>query len=123
MRLINADDFLDLFYVASAGQDKRFRQVVEMVVEDVPTVDAEPKWTSVEDRLPEIYHTYLVALKEKHSFETEWERHVDVALLVDSGGYIDDRWDTFFDWKEGQDVHVTHWMPLPDLPKMDLKEE
>ena len=39
-RLIDANDFLDLFYVASAGQDKTFVKVVEMVLEDAPTVDA-----------------------------------------------------------------------------------
>lgn len=38
-RCIYADDFLDLFYVASAGQDKMFVKVVEQVVEDMPTAD------------------------------------------------------------------------------------
>ena len=38
-RCIYADDFLDLFYVASAGQDKMFVKVVEQVVEDTPTAD------------------------------------------------------------------------------------
>ena len=49
-RYIDADDFLDLFYVASAGQDKAFVRTVEMVVEDTPTADVEPmrhgKWSS-----------------------------------------------------------------------------
>lgn len=40
-RCIYADDFLDLFYVASAGQDKMFVKVVEQVVEDTPTADVE----------------------------------------------------------------------------------
>lgn len=39
-KLIDAEDFLDLFYVASAGQDKTFVKVVEMVVEDTPAIDA-----------------------------------------------------------------------------------
>ena len=39
-RLIDATDFLDLFYVASAGQDKAFISTVEMVVDDTPDVDA-----------------------------------------------------------------------------------
>ena len=39
-RLIYPKDFLDLFYVASAGQDKAFVKAVEMVLEDTPTVDA-----------------------------------------------------------------------------------
>lgn len=38
-RCIYADDFLDLFYVASAGQDKMFVKAVEQVVEDMPTAD------------------------------------------------------------------------------------
>ena len=38
-RCIYADDFLDLFYVASAGQDKMFVKVVEQVVENTPTAD------------------------------------------------------------------------------------
>ena len=38
-RCIYADDFLDLFYVASAGQDKMFVKVVEQVVEDTPTAE------------------------------------------------------------------------------------
>ena len=39
-RLMYVGDFLDLFYVASAGQDKTFIKAVEMVVEDTPPVDA-----------------------------------------------------------------------------------
>lgn len=42
MRLMDKNDFLDLFYVASAGQDKRFVEAVEMVVSDTPTIDAVP---------------------------------------------------------------------------------
>lgn len=42
MRLIDADDFLDLFYVMAIGQDKLFIKAVEQVVSDTPTVDAVP---------------------------------------------------------------------------------
>ena len=38
-RCIYSDDFLDLFYIASAGQDKMFVKVVEQVIEDTPTAD------------------------------------------------------------------------------------
>lgn len=41
-RLIDADNFLDLFYVASAGQDKAFINAVEMVLDDTPTIGDEP---------------------------------------------------------------------------------
>ena len=54
-RLIDADDFLDLFYVASAGQDSMFIKTVEMVVEDTPTIDAAEV---VHGRWIPTYHTY-----------------------------------------------------------------
>lgn len=38
-RYIDVEHFLDLFYTASAGQDKCFIETVEMVVEDTPTAD------------------------------------------------------------------------------------
>lgn len=57
MRLIDADNFLDLFYVAAAGQDKAFVATVEMVVADTPDVDAEPvrsgRWNEIEDSVTE----------------------------------------------------------------------
>lgn len=58
MRLMNKNDFLDLFYVASAGQDKRFVNAVEMVVEDTPTIDAVPvvRCSECKHRDPENHH-------------------------------------------------------------------
>ena len=35
-KYLYTEDFFDLFYVASAGQDKTFVKVVEEVVEDTP---------------------------------------------------------------------------------------
>ena len=40
-KIVYAEDVLDAFYVASAGQDKMFIDIVEMVVEDVPDADVE----------------------------------------------------------------------------------
>ena len=38
-KVIYAEDLLDLFYVASAGQDKAFIDIVEDVVINTPTAD------------------------------------------------------------------------------------
>ena len=73
------------------------------------------RWISVKDRLPEIGDSYLGVVKEKYPHEAKWNIHVDVA--ASHGKYIDDFWDTFNDWDEGNEVHVTHWMPLPEPPK------
>lgn len=90
---------------------------VNYVIEAAPTLDYVPQkqWISVKDRLPEESAIYLVVVKEKYVFESQWNYHVDAASNY--GDYIDDYWDTFIDWDEGQEVHVTHWMPLPKLPK------
>lgn len=73
-------------------------------------------WISVDERLPENGDSYLVVIKEKEIFYDKWLYHVDVASS--HGSYIDDFWDTFNDWCEGQEVHVTHWMPLPTPPEV-----
>lgn len=38
-KVVYAEDVLDLFYVASAGQDKAFIEIVEDVIQDTPTAD------------------------------------------------------------------------------------
>jgi cupin superfamily acireductone dioxygenase involved in methionine salvage len=70
------------------------------------------EWISVEERLPEEGGTYLIVLKEKYESEKEWRYHVDAASFIFD-------WDCIFhDWDEGQEIHITHWMPLPEAPKM-----
>ena len=39
MAYINTEDFLELFAVASAGQDEQFINTVKMVLEDTPVAD------------------------------------------------------------------------------------
>lgn len=69
-------------------------------------------WTPCSERLPEIGDTYIVTGIQKDSHEKEWHYFVDVASNY--GDYIDDYWDTFNDWIEGQETHVIAWMPLPE---------
>lgn len=71
------------------------------------------RWIPCSERLPEIYDTYLVVVKLKYEWETEWEYHTDVADFTFEEGYIEG-WDTFNDWDEGQECHVIAWMPLPE---------
>lgn len=80
------------------------------------TVDldnAKSEWISVEERLPEITETVLIAYKEKWEWETEWIFDVDVGSLDITGR----EWNTYHDLYEGQELHITHWMPLPEPPK------
>lgn len=77
------------------------------------------KWIPVTERLPEVVDSYLVVVKCKYDWEKEYDIDVDVATYNPyEKAYIDDCWNTYNDWNEGQQyIHVTHWMPLPEPPK------
>lgn len=80
-------------------------------------------WIPVQERLPEPGTMCLVVVKMKYDFEKEYEREIDVAEVVEGDGYIDGRFNTWVDWQEGQEyIHVTHWMPLPELPEEEETE-
>ena len=81
-------------------------------------IQPEPHWIPCSERLPdriingdvETVQDFFVTVKERWPGE-EWKYHTDVAEFP--GDYIDDVWQTYNDWKEGQEVHVIAWMPLP----------
>ena len=84
-----------------------------------PALTPPGEWINVEEKLPETGDRYIVLIKQKYPWEKEWEFNVDVACYTFDDGYIDNCWDTFVDWLEGQETHVTHWMPLPEPPKKE----
>ena len=70
-----------------------------------PTIEAEPKWIPVTERLPEIEGRYLCVRRIGKS------GMVYVQLMNgDSYG---------FSMEHIYTDDVTHWMPLPNPPKMD----
>ena len=64
------------------------------------------EWIPVSERLPNIGDTFLVTVMVGTRIKT------DVASNF--GSYIDGFWDTFNDWIEDEECHVTAWMPLPE---------
>ena len=68
-------------------------------------------WIPVTTRQPEC-GTYIVTVMQKYTWETGWRYYVDAAYCP--GDYIDDHWDTFNDWDEGEETHIIAWMPLPE---------
>lgn len=74
-------------------------------------------WIPTSIRLPEVGGNYLVIVKYKYDFEKEYSYDIDFAEFTFSDGYIDNCWDTYNDWNEGQQyLHITHWMPIPEPP-------
>ena len=67
-------------------------------------------WISVEERLPE---------PEKDVIILNGRKHIDIDHLTDDGE------DNYYWWKSDDtiwcdDDKITHWMPIPELPKEEL---
>jgi hypothetical protein len=99
--------------------DSDLAKVIEDAYMELKNGATVQQWISVKDRLPEVVDSYIVVIKEKSSWEKEYTYNVDVATYNPyERAYIDDCWNTYNDWDEGQEyLHITHWMPLPVPPK------
>ena len=90
--------------------DRRVSRFDDMVIHTLPvvfdlvneqkTVKAEPKWISVEERLPETDEHYLVWCSDNNSCE--------LALYYGDGEWLTED-------LENITRVVTHWMPLPSV--------
>ena len=91
----------------STGEYKYGIEAARLVVMEAPTVG---EWISVKDRLPERkWIDYLVATK----LRTDGSRGFNIAWLNDDNGV----WKSNDEWIcDGREI-VTHWRPLPPLPK------
>ena len=78
---------------------------------DVQPVD---KWISVKDRLPEDDGKYMVWYKGELDI-------CEFDVESQTFGYTYDDYDEMYShlvcWDDGMDKDITHWMPLPELPK------
>ena len=72
------------------------------------------KWVSVEERLPETEGYYLVWNKEQKKIEIRFFYRLPPNYPVESNPEIREYFGNFTDYKR-----ITHWMPLPEPPKME----
>ena len=63
------------------------------------------EWISVEDKLPDDSGYYLVAYQNKHNGSATID--IDMYVMCSAGEW----------WSNEYKYKVTHWMPLPLLPK------
>ena len=74
---------------------------------------AQPKWISVEDRLPDDRGNFITKI---HCDNGDW-------IEVNTFDYMEKEW-----WHDAVNCtvkateFVTHWMPLPEAPKEDVKK-
>ena len=79
------------------------------------------EWISVEERLPDGHGDFLVVVKSKLLWNTEWEDCVGLATYNCSEIPSVNGWD--YETRDGYQYIITHWMPLPEAPKMKGGEE
>lgn len=81
-------------------------------------------WISVEDRLPDKNGKYIVYAQDENSERGAglWYRNIVVTATYYFGAWL------WFEENEAHDEYeineiVTHWMPLPDSPRMEGENE
>lgn len=104
--------------------DRRVSRFDDMVIHALPavfdlvneqeTVEAEPKWISVEERLPERHGQLVVGLYNQHGADKSFLfPYVFTWHAYGENGYV--KGPHFSD--EGLDgLKVWYWMPLPEPP-------
>jgi hypothetical protein len=88
--------------------DKASEAIERLTAENAALREKVPQWISVEDRLPiDRLSKYLVAFRDAGG------SIVDMARYFPSDGWTCDNWEV------PQNL-ITHWMPPPEAPEVDL---
>jgi hypothetical protein len=66
----------------------------------------QPRWISVEERLPETYYQDVLVYDEIDGCQF-------IAVLTYQGQWLVPHY-------EGYNFNITHWMPLPDAPGVEV---
>lgn len=76
-------------------------------IKAIPASDVEPvqEWISVKDRLPEA-GGYVVCIAKRNPFS----RFMPMVARIEKNGWVNPITEQYIS-------EVTHWMPLPELPK------
>ena len=82
----------------------------DLIIQDLRRENAElrarvPKWISVKDRLPEA-GGYVVCIAKRNPFS----RFMPMVARIEKNGWANPITEQYIS-------EVTHWMPLPELPK------
>lgn len=84
---------------------------VRWMIERAPAVDAVPvRWIPVTERMPDI-DDFVLAVVSGQAGNIRLDNAIELGQFSISEGWILEM------WPELEDTKVTHWMPLPELPK------
>ena len=103
-RYIDADELYKKIFPLDVVDKRHYSinaKAVAEAIDKTPAADVEPRaeWISVEERLPDLYGTYLVYT---------YDNHIKLGYFCELVIGLPPSFD---------DYAVTHWMPLPEPPK------
>lgn len=125
---------------ASFEEDGHLSGYIEEYIDSTPTIDYAPKWISVKDRLPKPEQEVLAVCRKRYGLLVVPAIYENGEVDTDDSNWhwydcdfpYDEENDVYIipeGWWENRhfnpedtfncpiDVAVTHWMPLPELPK------
>ena len=103
-------------YRERAKTQGEFSAQRKAVIQRLGEIEDRAEWISVEERLPEPNEGCIVAAKVGNRTVTDFAERVPCYnLYTQETTYA---WEIMHDWDEGEGCEITHWMPLPQPPKM-----
>ena len=129
MRYIDADKLIDKIFPIGLIDDGNYTinaKAVKIAIDKMPTAEVVPKseWISVDERLPDLCDrdpdwSVTVLFRTTQGHLHSGYRYVGRAQT----SFYDDSWSPPYWLDESENLsfevdEVTHWMPLPEAPKM-----
>lgn len=118
-RYIDADELYKKIFPLDVVDKRRYsinaKAVAEAIV-DMPTADVAPRaeWISVDERLPKVAgREYLVWDDVQKTVKKRIFYRLPPSIPVETYPYLREYFGNCADYKR-----YTHWMPLPEPPKM-----
>lgn len=103
-------------YKEPAKTQAEFAAQRKAAIQKLGEFEDRAEWISVEERLPEPNEECIVAAKVGNRMVTDSAMRVHCYnLRTQETTYA---WEITHDWDEGEGCEITHWMPLPQPPKM-----
>ena len=115
------EKLIELFYDNNVICDQKIEGLADDVMDIISNVVTVQEWISVKDRLPQEDGSYLVTINSFNGC-----KYIDVRWFAKDGEIVDkyelagqkNVW-YYYDseWGYISIDSVTHWMPLPEIPK------
>ena len=99
------EKLVDLFYDNNVRCDQKIERLADDVMDIIAHGITVQEWISVKDRRPEA-GGYVVCIAKRNPFS----RFMPMVARIEKNGWVNPMTEQYIS-------AVTHWMPMPELPK------